>query len=100
MDALLRVSWLGCMPDTSDTHIQVTAVAVQAMQEAVLKGSMSPINACSSNLHVLDLVEDSLQITCMTIDDWCQAQQAGSVLSLVITRLQDGTLETMPAQTD
>ena len=28
VDALLRVSWLGCMPDTSDMHIQVTAVAV------------------------------------------------------------------------
>ena len=27
-DALLRVSWPECMPDTSDTHIQVTAAAV------------------------------------------------------------------------
>ena len=26
--ALSRVSWLGCIPDTPDTHIQVTAVAV------------------------------------------------------------------------
>ena len=28
VDALSRVSWLGCMPDTSDIHIQVTAAAV------------------------------------------------------------------------
>ena len=36
MDALSRVSWLACIHDTSDTHIQVTAVAVWAMQEAAL----------------------------------------------------------------
>ena len=30
-DALLRVSWLGCMPDNSGTHLQVMAAAVQAM---------------------------------------------------------------------
>ena len=28
VDALLGVSWLGCMPDTSDTHVQVTVAAV------------------------------------------------------------------------
>ena len=28
----------------------------------------------------------------MTTDDWCQAQQADLVLSLIIVRLQDGTL--------
>ena len=28
VDALSRVSWPGCMPDTSDMHIPVTAVAV------------------------------------------------------------------------
>ena len=43
VDVLLRVSWSGCMPDTSDTHIQVTAAAVQAVQEVALKGSTSPI---------------------------------------------------------
>ena len=48
------------MPDTSDTHIQVTAAAVQAVQEAALKGSVSPIKAYSSDLHVLDSVEDGL----------------------------------------
>ena len=42
-DALLRVSWPGCMPDNSGTHLQVKAAAVQAMQEAALKGPTSPI---------------------------------------------------------
>ena len=28
VDVLLRVSWPECMPDTSDSHIQVTAAAV------------------------------------------------------------------------
>ena len=27
-DALLRVSWPGCMPDSSDTHLKVTAAVV------------------------------------------------------------------------
>ena len=53
---------------------------------------MSLIKAYSSNLHVPDAVEDSPQVTCMTIDDWHQAQCTDQVLSLVITRLQDGTL--------
>ena len=29
----------------------------------------------------------------MTLEDWCQAQQVDPALSLVISRLQDGTLE-------
>ena len=35
-DALSRVFWQGCMPDNLGTHLQVTAVAVQAMQETTL----------------------------------------------------------------
>ena len=91
-DALSRVSWPGCMPDNSGTHLQVTAVAVQAMQEAVIEGPISPIEAYSCNLHILDSVLDSQQVTCMTMEDWCQAQQTDPILSLVITRLQDRTL--------
>ena len=91
-DALLRVSWTGCMPDNPGTHLQVTAVAVWAMQDAPLKGPASPIEAYSSDLHVLDSIKDSLQVTYITEDDWCQAQWADLVLSLVIMRLQDGTL--------
>ena len=54
--------------------------------------SHSPIEAYSCNLHILGSVKDSPQITCMTIDDWHQAQHADLVLSLIIMRLQDGTL--------
>ena len=41
-DTLLKVSWPGCMPDNSGTHLQVTAAAVQAMQEAALKAPQPP----------------------------------------------------------
>ena len=91
-DAQSRVSWLGCMPDTSYMHIQVTTAAVQAVQETAHKGSISPIEAYSSDVHVLDSVEESQQVACMAADDWHQAQQADPVLSLIIARLQDGTL--------
>ena len=43
-------------------------------------------------LHVLDAVQDSQQVACMTLEDWCQAKEVDPVLSLVITRLQDGML--------
>ena len=92
VDALSRVSQLGCMPNASGTHLQVTVVAVQAVQEATLKGTMSSIEAYSCDLHVLDPVGDGPQVTCMTIDDWCQAQRADPVLGLVIVRLQNRTL--------
>ena len=91
-DALLRVSWPGCMPDTTNNHIKVTAAAVQAVQESVLQGSVSPIEAYSSGLHVLDIFQDSNQVASMTLEDWHQAQGADSILSLVITRLRDGML--------
>ena len=89
-DALLRVSWPMCVPDTSETHHWVTAVAVQAMQEAALKGLMSPTEANSCNLHVLDQVEDGLQVTCMTTDDWQQAHLVDPILGHV--RMQDRIL--------
>ena len=57
------------MPDNSGTHLKVTATAVQAVQEADLKGPISPIEAYSCNLHVLDAVQDSQQVTCMTLED-------------------------------
>ena len=92
VDALSRVSWLGCMPDTSDTHLWVTAVAVWAVQEAILEGPASPIKAYSCNLHVLDSVGDIMQVIYMTKDDWHQAQWTDLVLGLVVVRLQDRTL--------
>ena len=92
-DALSGVSWLGCMPDNSGTHLRVMAAVVQAIQVDALKGPTGPIEVYTCNLHVLDSVQDILQVTCMTIEDWCQAQQADPTLSLVIARLWDGTLE-------
>ena len=57
-----------------------------------LEGPASPIEAYSCDLHILDAVQDSHQVTCMTLEDWCQAQQADPALSLVISRLWDETL--------
>ena len=54
---------------------------------------MNPIKAYSCNLHILDSVGDSPQVTCMAIDDWHHAQWTDPVLGLVIVRLQDGTLD-------
>ena len=64
------------MPDNSGTYLKVTAAAVQAVQEAALEGLTSPIEAYSCSLHVLDAVQNSQQVACMTLEDWCQAQQA------------------------
>ena len=82
------MSWLGCIPDNSGTHLQVIAAAVQA----ALKGPTSPIEAYSCDMHILDSVQYSQQVTCMTLEDWHQAQQADPILTLVISRLQDRTL--------
>ena len=89
------------MPDNSDTHLQVTAAAMWAVQEATLKDPTSPIEAYSCDLLILDSVQDSQQVACMTLEDWHQAQQVDPTLSLVISRLQDGTLEQQQSkQTD
>ena len=55
---------------------------------------MSPIEACSCELHVLDPVGDGLQVACMTTDDWQQGQLPDPVLGQVIVR--DGTLSECP----
>ena len=57
------------------------------MQEAALKGLASAIKAYSYDVHVLDTVQDSQQVICMTLEDWCQAQQEDPTLSLAISRL-------------
>ena len=80
------------MPGNTSTCIKVTAAAVQAVQEAALQGPASPIEAYSSDLHVLDVLQNSHQVASMTLKDWCQAQEVDPVLSLVITRLRDGML--------
>ena len=80
------------MPDNSGAHLKVTATVVQVIQKATLEGPVSLIEAYSCDLHILDAVQDSQQVTCMILEDWCQAQEADPVLSQVITRLQDGML--------
>ena len=80
------------MPDNSGTHLKVTVVAAQAVQETVLEGPTSPMDTYSCNLYILDAVQDSQQVACMTLEDWCQAQQVDPTLNLVISRLQDMTL--------
>ena len=80
------------MPDNSGTHPQIIVAVVWAVQEAALKGPTSPIEAYSCNLHILDSVQDSQQVTCMTAENWHKAQQTDPTLTLVITKLQDGTL--------
>ena len=61
------------------------------MQEAALKGAKSPIVANSCDLCAMDLVEEGLQVTCMTAKDWQQAQLADPILVQMIVRMQDGT---------
>ena len=63
------MSWPGCVPNNSGTHLKVTAAAVQAVQEAALEGPVSPIKAHSYDLYVLDTVQDNQQVTCMTLED-------------------------------
>ena len=75
------------MPDNSGTHLKFTAAAMQAVQDAALEGPASPIKAYSYDLHVVDEVQDSQQVTHRTLEDWHQAQQAGPTLSLVNSRL-------------
>ena len=65
----------------------VTAAAVYVMQEATLKGHMSPTEVYSCDLHVLDPVGDGPQVTCMTTSEWCQALRVDLVLGLVIARM-------------
>ena len=98
VDTLLRVSWPDFMPKALGTHHQVPVVAIKALQEDTLEGPASPIEAYSCNLHILDLVGDGLQVNCMTTDDWHQTKRADPVLSLVIMRMQEGTLGQSPCK--
>ena len=91
-DALSRVSWPWYMSDSSSTHLKVTTAAIQAVQEAALQRPASSIEAYSSDLYIMDILQDSKQIASMTLEDWHQAQEVDPVLSLVITRLRDGML--------
>ena len=75
------------MPGNTSTCIKVTAAGVQAVQEAALQGPASPMEAYNSDRHVLDIFQDSNHVASMTLEDWCQAQEADPILGLVIARL-------------
>ena len=92
-DALSRVSWPECMPNNLGTNLKVTAAAVRAIQEAALEKPVCPIEGYSYYLHVMGELQDSKQVAQMTLDDWHQAQEADPVLSIIIARLREGTLE-------
>ena len=89
---LRQTPYQGCPDWGVCLTTQVKAAAVQNVHKAALEGPTSPIEAHSCDLHILDSVQDSQQVTCMTMEDRHQAQQVNPTLSLVITRLWDGTL--------
>ena len=91
-DALSRVSWPKCMPDSLGTSLKVNAVAVRAIQEAALDQPAYPIEAYSCDLHVIGAIQDSKQVAQMTLDDWQQAQEVDPVLGIIIKRLREGML--------
>ena len=92
-DALLRVSWPECMPDSLGTSLKVYAAAIRAIQEAALDQPACPIEAYSCNLHVVGAIQDSQEVAQMTLDDWHQAQEVDPVLSIIIRRLREGMLD-------
>ena len=81
------------MPDSLGTGQKVNAAAIRAIQEAALDQPACPIEAYSCNLHVVGTVQDSQQVAQMTLDDWWKAQEADPVLSIIIKRLKEGTLD-------
>ena len=91
-DALLRVSWPWCVPNTFSMHHWVTTAAVWTMQEATIGCPTSPIEAYSCDLYILGLVGDGPQVTYMTTNVWQQAKQTDPILGHVIARMQEGTL--------
>ena len=58
-DALSRVSWPECMPDSLGTSLKVNNAAVRAIQEAALDQPACPIKAYSCDLHVIGAIQDS-----------------------------------------
>ena len=99
-DALSRLSWPECMPDNLGTSLKVTAAAVRVIQEAALEKPVCPIQAYSYDFHIMGAIQDSKQVAQMTLDDWQTSSRSGPVLSIVIARLGDRTLEQDQSQDD
>ena len=62
-DALSRVFWPGCVTYPKGIYHQVTTAAVE---EVTLESPLSPIEAYSYDLHVLDQMDSSWLVSCMT----------------------------------
>ena len=75
-DALSRVSWPECMPDSLGTGLKVNAAAIRAIQEAALDQPACPIEAYSHDIHVIGEMQDSQQVAQMTLDDWRQGTRS------------------------
>ena len=67
-DALLRVSCLGCIPDALGTHLQCKPCR-RPPSKAPQVPSKHTVAICRSWT-----LSRSLQVACMTIDDWHHAQ--------------------------
>ena len=80
-NALSRVSWPECMPDSLGTGLKVNAAAIRAIQEAALDQPACPIEAYSHDIHVIGEMQGSQQVAQMTLDDWRQAQEADPALA-------------------
>ena len=63
-DALLSVSWPGCMLDSFQGHSCSNASCARGCPQS----PASPIEAYSCDLHILDAVQDSQQVACMTLE--------------------------------
>ena len=92
-DALSRVSWPECMPDSLGTGLKVNAAAIRAIQEAALDQPACPIEAYSHDIHVIGEMQGSQQVAQMTLDDWQQVQEADPALATIIERLKAGALD-------
>ena len=86
VSTLSWMSWPSCMRQTSGIHHQVTAAEYKPYKRPPSKVPLALLRC------VAVMVGDGPQVTCMNADNWCQAQKANPVLSLMISRMQDGTL--------
>ena len=92
-DALSRVSWPECIPDSLGTGLKVNTAAVRAIQEAALDQPACPIEVYSNDIHVMGEIQDSQQVAQMTLDDWRKVQEADPALATIIERLKAGALD-------
>ena len=81
------------MPDSLGTGLKVNAAAIRAIQEAALDQPACPIEAYSHDIHVIGEMQDSQQVAQMTLEDWCQVQEADPAFATIMERLKAGALD-------